>query len=56
MHGTSILAPMAADLSRYDDWLDFLRDLPARRPEVRVVVVSGSAVTGGWDDHSDLDV
>ena len=47
---------MTADLSRYDDWLEFLRDLPAQLPEVRVVVVSGSAVTGGYDVHSDLDV
>lgn len=44
------------DLGRYDDWLDFLRGLPAQVPQVRVVVVSGSAVTGGYDEHSDLDV
>ncbi len=25
-------------------------------PALQVVVVNGSAVTGGWDDHSDLDV
>ena len=47
---------MAADLSRYDDWLELLRELPAHLPDVRVVVVSGSAVTGGYDSHSDLDV
>ncbi|WP_224277054.1 hypothetical protein [Nocardioides lacusdianchii] len=47
---------MAADLSRYDDVLDLLTALPRRVPELRVVVVNGSAVTGGWDDHSDLDV
>ena len=47
---------MAADLSRYDDWLAFLRGLPGQVPQVRVVVVSGSAVTGGHDVHSDLDV
>lgn len=44
------------DLSRYDDWLAFLRELPGHVPAVRVVVVSGSAVTGGFDEHSDLDV
>ena len=47
---------MAADLSRYDDVLDLLRDLPRRVPALQVVVVNGSAVTGGWDEHSDLDV
>ena len=52
----SILLCMAADLSRYDDVLDLLRDLPRRVPALQVVVVNGSAVTGGWDEHSDLDV
>ncbi|KQV67581.1 hypothetical protein ASC64_10065 [Nocardioides sp. Root122] len=47
---------MAADLSRYDDWLAFLTGLPGRVPTLQVVVVNGSAVTGGWDEHSDLDV
>lgn len=47
---------MAADLSRYDDWLAFLAALPRRVPALQVVVVNGSAVTGGWDEHSDLDV
>ena len=47
---------MAADLSRYDDWLAFLTALPRRVPTLQVVVVNGSAVTGGWDEHSDLDV
>ena len=47
---------MAADLSRYDDWIRFLTALPERVPALQVVVVNGSAVTGGWDDHSDLDV
>lgn len=47
---------MTADLSRYDDWLAFLAALPRRVPSLQVVVVNGSAVTGGWDDHSDLDV
>ena len=47
---------MAADLSRYDDVIRFLTALPQRVPALQVVVVNGSAVTGGWDDHSDLDV
>lgn len=47
---------MVADLSRYDDVLDLLTGLPRRVPALQVVVVNGSAVTGGWDDHSDLDV
>ncbi|MCW2737419.1 hypothetical protein [Nocardioides sp.] len=47
---------MGADLSRYDDWLRFLTSLPQRVPALQVVVVNGSAVTGGWDEHSDLDV
>ncbi|MCF6379643.1 hypothetical protein L2K70_18685 [Nocardioides KLBMP 9356] len=47
---------MAADLGRYDDCLRFLTALPRRVPALQVVVVNGSAVTGGWDDHSDLDV
>jgi predicted nucleotidyltransferase len=44
------------DLSRYDDWLTWLREQGEADPEVRVVFVGGSAVTGGYDDHSDLDV
>lgn len=48
--------PDPADLSRYDDVIAFLAALPGRVPALRVVVVNGSAVTGGWDDHSDLDV
>lgn len=47
---------MAADLSRYDDVLRLLTALPGRVPALQVVVVNGSAVTGGWDEHSDLDV
>jgi predicted nucleotidyltransferase len=47
---------MATDLSRYDDVLDLLTALPLQVPALRVVVVNGSAVTGGWDEHSDLDV
>jgi hypothetical protein len=52
----AILLRMTADLSRYADWLDFLTALPHQVPALQVVVVNGSAVTGGWDEHSDLDV
>jgi predicted nucleotidyltransferase len=44
------------DLSRYDDWLVWLRKQAADDPDLRVVFVGGSAVTGGYDEHSDLDV
>jgi hypothetical protein len=44
------------DLSRYDDWLVWLRAQGEADADVRVVFVGGSAVTGGYDDHSDLDV
>lgn len=44
------------DLSRYDDWLAWLRTQGGSDPAVRVVFVGGSAVTGGYDDHSDIDV
>ncbi|MBJ7359282.1 hypothetical protein [Nocardioides sp.] len=45
-----------ADLSRYDDWLAWLTARCESDPDVRVAWVGGSAVTGGWDDWSDLDV
>ena len=44
------------DLSRYDDWLAWLRTQGESDAAIRVVFVGGSAVTGGYDDHSDLDV
>jgi predicted nucleotidyltransferase len=44
------------DLSRYHDWLAWLRDRAESDPDIHVVFVGGSAVTGGYDDHSDLDV
>jgi predicted nucleotidyltransferase len=44
------------DLSRYDDWLAWLRSTGESDPDVRAVFVAGSAVTGGYDEHSDLDV
>jgi hypothetical protein len=45
-----------ADLTRYDDWLAWLRARAEGDLDVQVVFVGGSAVTGGYDDHSDLDV
>jgi hypothetical protein len=44
------------DLSRYDDWLAWLGRQGTEDENIRVVFVGGSAVTGGYDDHSDLDV
>ena len=44
------------DLTRYDDVLALLRDHASASPEVRLAVVGGSAATGRYDDHSDLDV
>jgi len=44
------------DLSRYDDVLALLRDHAATTAGVRLVVVGGSAATGRYDVHSDLDV
>jgi predicted nucleotidyltransferase len=44
------------DLSRYDDWLTWLGRQAGSDSTIRVVFVGGSAVTGGYDDHSDLDV
>src|SRR3954467_5881938 len=45
-----------ADLSRYDDWLGWLREHGETDGGGRIVLRGGSAVTGGYDDHSDLDV
>jgi hypothetical protein len=45
-----------ADLGRYDDWWAWLATQGETDPDVRVVYVGGSAVTGGFDEHSDLDV
>ena len=44
------------DLSRYDDWLAWLRTQGEDDPDVLVIWVGGSAATGGWDEWSDLDV
>jgi predicted nucleotidyltransferase len=45
-----------ADLSRYDVETGWLRRHAEADPDVRAVFIGGSAVTGGYDDHSDLDV
>ena len=45
-----------SDLSRYDDWLTWLRQQGETDPDIHVVFIGGSAVTGGYDDHSDLDI
>ena len=45
-----------ADLSRYSDWTDWLSARAAEDTDALVVWVGGSAVTGGYDDWSDLDV
>ncbi|GAA1159770.1 hypothetical protein [Nocardioides aquiterrae] len=47
---------MEPDLSRYDDWLAFLREQGETDPDLHVIWVGGSAATGGWDQWSDLDV
>ena len=47
---------VVTDLSRYDDWLAWLTAAAAEDPDVRCVWVGGSAVTGGYDEWSDLDV
>lgn len=46
----------APDLSRYDDWLAWLRRQGQEDPDVLVVWVGGSAATGGYDEWSDLDI
>ena len=46
----------APDLTRYDDWLQWLRRQGQDDPDVLVVWVGGSAATGGFDEWSDLDV
>jgi hypothetical protein len=45
-----------SDLSRYDAWVAWLTDRCAADDDVLVAWVGGSAVTGGWDQWSDLDV
>lgn len=45
-----------SELARYADWMTWFGAAADRHPDVRVVLVNGSAVTGGFDDWSDLDV
>ncbi len=45
-----------ADLSRYDEWIAWLTERATGDPDVLVAWIGGSAVTGGWDEWSDLDV
>ena len=44
------------DLSRYDDWIGWLTAQAEADADVRCAWVDGSAVTGGFDDWSDLDL
>ena len=48
--------PVTADIQRYADWLEWLSARAAADDDVLAVWVGGSAATGGWDEHSDLDV
>jgi predicted nucleotidyltransferase len=53
---TDASAAAGPDLSRYGDWLAWLRKQAADDPDVLVVWVGGSAATGGYDEWSDLDL
>lgn len=44
------------DLSRYHDVLAWLDDLGAGDDDLLACWIGGSAATGGYDEHSDLDV
>jgi hypothetical protein len=44
------------DLSRYADVLAWLDERHAADPDLRTAWIGGSAATGGYDDHSDLDI
>jgi len=44
------------DLSRYDGVLALLREHARATSAVRLLIVGGSAATGRYDDHSDLDI
>jgi len=50
------MTEQGADLGRYADWLGWLRKQGESDADVLVVFVGGSAVTGAYDEHSDLDV
>lgn len=45
-----------ADLSRYAQHIDWLTTRCAEDPDIKAAWIGGSAVTGGYDDWSDLDV
>ena len=55
-HMTDGAHPSRPDLTRYDDWLAWLRRQGEQDDDVLVVWVGGSAATGGYDEWSDLDV
>jgi hypothetical protein len=44
------------DLSRYDDVLAWIDELGRRDAGLRAAWIGGSAATGGYDEHSDLDI
>ena len=44
------------DLSRYDDLLAWIEARHAADPDLRACWIGGSAATGGYDEHSDLDL
>jgi hypothetical protein len=46
----------APDLSRYADILTWIDDLAERDADLVCCWIGGSAVTGGYDEHSDLDI
>jgi hypothetical protein len=46
----------APDLSRYADFLAWLDEQGEAEPDLRCAWIGGSAATGGYDEHSDLDV
>lgn len=55
-HAARMSDGTAPDLTRYDDWIAWLRKQGEEDPDVLVVWVGGSAATGGYDEWSDLDV
>ncbi len=46
----------APDLSRYDDVLAWVSDRAEHDPDLLCGWIGGSAATGGYDEHSDLDI
>lgn len=45
-----------ADLARYAEHIDWLTARCTEDPDIKAAWIGGSAVTGGYDDWSDLDV